>query len=333
MALAVAKARAIPSLLEREELRERWRVLVGLMKFFLLGYVVTIGVLLWGSYAYLELLTGVVFLFGSAFVYVTVAVGHDSIATLEARVSERTEKLAAAHQAAQEANQAKSEFLASMSHELRTPMNAILGFTELLDDGTFGELNPKQRRYVGHILTNGGHLLELIERILDLSKIEAERLELELVQLDPATLALEVCEALTPLALSNGLRFEHDIPSLPSLWADPTRVRQILYNLLGNALKFTPEGGRVWLEVRHQEGSIVFRVGDTGGGIDPHEQEKIFHRFVQLDGSLTRARGGSGLGLYLVQELVRLHSGTVELQSSGKAGEGCLFTVTLPCGG
>jgi signal transduction histidine kinase len=220
-----------------------------------------------------------------------------------------------------------------MSHELRTPLNAIIGFSELLNDEMAGSLTTKQRRYTGHVLSNGTHLLKLIEQILDLSKIEADSFQLNLESFDPNELATEVCDSLVSLAESSAIKFDRDLPRLPFMTADRTRIRQILLNLLGNALKFTPTGGRVWLKAQVEGTEICFVVGDNGPGISTSEQERVFGRFFQVDSSLVREQGGSGLGLFLVQELVALHSGSITLQSSGKPGEGCLFTVRLPIQG
>jgi signal transduction histidine kinase len=219
----------------------------------------------------------------------------------------------------------KSEFLASMSHELRTPMNAIIGFSEVLRERMFGELNERQADYVEDILGAGKHLLSLINDILDLSKVEAGKMELEL---GPVSI---------PDALSNGVTMHRERathrgidlslevdPEMPPIVADERKVRQVLFNLLSNALKFTPEGGRIRVAAHASDGVVEVSVVDTGPGIPAEEIERIFEEFHQVKGTV----GGTGLGLPLARRFVELHGG--RLWASSSAGEGSTFTFTLP---
>jgi protein-histidine pros-kinase len=256
-------------------------------------------------------------------------------------------RLQEAVQRAEEASRAKSEFLANMSHELRTPLNSIIGFSALLEQGVPGPLTEKQQRHVGHIHGSGRHLLAIINDILDLSKVEAGRLELHpgpfLVQ-D----ALEAAVSdMRPQAEAKGIAVRLGRgEGLGTLWADPVRVKQILYNLVSNAVKFTPAGGQVTVTARRvarppdppvepsrpTDGSgesLVVAITDTGIGIKAEDLGKLFREFAQLDASLAREYGGTGLGLALTKRLVELHGGTVTAASPGK-GLGSTFTVTLP---
>ncbi len=227
------------------------------------------------------------------------------------------------------ASRHKSEFLANMSHELRTPLNAILGFSEVLAERMFGEVNEKQAEYLQDILASGRHLLSLINDILDLAKVEAGRLELELGRFH------------LPTALDNALTLvrdratRHRITLTPTvdgrvgdIVADERKVKQILLNLLSNAVKFTPEGGRVGVAATAADGAIIIAVSDTGIGIAPEDQATIFEEFRQVGREDARKQEGTGLGLTLARKFVELHGGRIWVQSH--VGQGSTFTFTLP---
>ena len=243
---------------------------------------------------------------------------RESYADLERKVEERTAQV-------EIANRHKSEFLANMSHELRTPLNAIIGFSEALGEGLFGEMNEKQREYLEDIHASGRHLLSLINDILDLSKIEAGRMELDL-SLFSAPAAIENCVTLVrERAQRHDIAVSVDIdPALGELSADERKFKQILLNLLSNAVKFTPDGGRVTLTARIGQGCLEVAVADTGRGIAPQDQAAVFEEFRQLG----RGGEGTGLGLALSRRFVELHGGTMALQS--EPGKGSVFTFTLP---
>jgi signal transduction histidine kinase len=227
------------------------------------------------------------------------------------------------------ASRHKSEFLANMSHELRTPLNAIIGFSEVLSERMFGELNPKQAEYMQDIHASGRHLLSLINDILDLSKIEAGRMELELARFSlPAALenALTlVRERAERHGLSVGLTVD---PRVGELAGDERKIKQILLNLLSNAVKFTPEGGRVAVAAVPADGFVEVSVTDTGIGIAPEDQEVIFEEFRQAGGDYARKREGTGLGLALARRFVELHGGRIWVKS--EVGKGSTFTFTIP---
>ncbi len=239
-----------------------------------------------------------------------------------------------ARDAAEAANRAKSDFLAKMSHELRTPLNSIIGFSEVLEDGTFGPLNDKQRRYVTNVLTSGRQLLQLINDILDLSKVEAGRMELALSEFDPAAALHEVRTIVAALAQQKHLVLEVEVSeALPRLTADQTKFKQILYNLLSNAIKFTPDGGRVRVTAGlapdgEAEGGLEIAVADTGIGLSPEDRERIFGEFEQIDTAYGRLQQGTGLGLALTRKLVELHGGRIRVES--EPGHGSTFTFLLP---
>ncbi len=250
---------------------------------------------------------------------------------LAEHVAQRTAQLESANQELSKAARLKDEFLAAMSHELRTPMNAVIGFAELLQDGTFGPLNEEQVRGTESILESGRHLLALINDILDLAKIEAGKQELDREALRVASACEGSLVFVKQLATQKRIVLETKFdPAVRSIKADSRRFKQILVNLLSNAVKFTPEGGRVGVEVRGiaDAGMAEFIVWDTGPGISPENQERLFKPFVQLDSKLARAHNGTGLGLALVGRLAALHGGGVRLES--EVGKGSRFIVTLP---
>ena len=230
------------------------------------------------------------------------------------------------------ANRHKSEFLANMSHELRTPLNAVIGFSEVLLERMFGEVNPKQEEYLNDILSSGKHLLSLINDILDLSKIEAGRMELES---QPFDLPAALDNALTLIrerAARHGLRLEVTVdPGLGEVKGEERKVKQVLLNLLSNAVKFTPEGGKISLSASLNDGMAEISVADTGVGIAPEDQEAIFEEFRQVGSDYARKREGTGLGLALARRLVALHGGKLWVES--EPGKGSTFTFTLPVSG
>jgi PAS domain S-box-containing protein len=239
-----------------------------------------------------------------------------------------TGELEARNREIERANRLKSEFLASMSHELRTPLHTIIGFAELLQEKTEGPLNQAQSRFLGHIHRDSEHLLDLINDVLDLSKIEAGQLVLKREHYSPARSIAEALDAIRPGAIVKGITVE-ERGSLDSVVdADPLRVKEMLYNLLTNAVKFTPEGGRVWIETSEIAGFVRITVGDTGMGIPAEEQENIFDKFYQVGSTTRGVREGTGLGLSITKELVQMHGGWMEVDSI--PGKGSRFTFTLP---
>jgi signal transduction histidine kinase len=258
-------------------------------------------------------------------------------ADLERKVRERTselhvlnDKLRDSNRELARANSLKSEFLANMSHELRTPLNAIIGFSELLLDPGFGGLNGDQKGYAADIHASGRHLLGLINDILDLSKIEAGKMRLTREVFEVAPVADEALALLRVEAGRKSLALLSEVEGPCDLLdADRSKVKQILSNLLSNAVKFTPPGGTVTLRMRRAAGAAaVFEVQDTGIGIRPEDQERIFEAFTQVDGSLARQYQGTGLGLTLVRRFVELHGGALRLESA--TDRGSRFIVTLP---
>ncbi len=231
-------------------------------------------------------------------------------------------------EAARRENEAKSRFLASMSHELRTPLNSILGFAQLLDQATFGELNSRQRRYVGHIASSGAHLLELVNDILDLSKVAAGQMDFHVSDVDLDAVVGEVVARLRPLAESRSLRVGRTGRGGLIARADRRRVEQVLHNLLSNAIKFTPAKGTVSIDVRRGRCEIEVTVRDSGIGIPADQQERVFQEFTQVDDGRSRRHQGTGLGLPLSKRLVELMGGRMWLVS--EPGRGSAFSFTLP---
>lgn len=264
---------------------------------------------------------------------------QDARDRLEFAVEERTRQLQEAKQRAEEASRHKSLFLSNMSHELRTPLNSIIGFAWLLQDPAVSLLNEKQARFARNIATSGGHLLALINDLLDLSKVEAGKL---LLQLQPLSLQEAIETAVGAIRLQveqKQLVLDLSMESeLPMVTADATRFRQILYNLLSNAVKFTPAGGRIDIIARTRAGGegfglpcdfVEIAVADSGIGIKSEDLPKLFQIFTQLEPALTKQFQGTGLGLALTKQLVELHGGSIWATSEGQ-GRGSTFTVRLP---
>jgi len=263
---------------------------------------------------------------------------HDD---LELRVKERTMELENAKKEVEafsfsilrakdeleRASKFKDQFLSTMSHELRTPLNAVLGFSELLTDERYGPLNDKQQRYVKHIHTGGKHLLSLINDILDLSKIEAGRLQLTIENVMVANSFAEVVDTMRPLADKKFQTLLQEAPSDLSVRADATRFKQVLMNLIGNAIKFTPERGNIRLLAYRVNGEVRVEVRDSGPGIPAEEQKRIFEAFYRI-GETDQKTEGTGLGLAITQRLVQLHGGKLGLES--QLGSGSCFYFTLP---
>jgi len=263
---------------------------------------------------------------------------------LERRIAERTAELERANAGLAKASRLKSDFLASMSHELRTPLNAIIGFSELLKDGIAGEMTPIQKEYVGNVFHSGEHLLSLINDILDLSKVEAGKMEL---QVEPISLPslLEACLTIVKeKALAHRIRLSLEIdPEIGEMQTDPRKLKQIVYNYLSNAVKFTPDGGRIVLSAHLMpaaalppsvkpavaaERYLEVAVTDSGIGIAQQDMQRLFQAFVQIDSGLGRKYEGTGLGLSLVKRLAELFGGAVGVQS--EPGKGARFSAWLP---
>jgi signal transduction histidine kinase len=227
------------------------------------------------------------------------------------------------------ANQHKSEFLANMSHELRTPLNAIIGFSEVLIERMFGELNEKQDDYLKDIHTSGKHLLSLINDILDLSKIEAGRMELDLDSFDVPAAIGNAVTLVRERAQRHGITLGIEVaPEVGETRADERKFKQILLNLLTNAVKFTPDGGCVDVRARLADGVLEVAVADTGIGIAKDDQDAVFEEFRQVGRHYTNKQEGTGLGLTLTRRFVELHGGRLWLDS--ELGRGSTFTFTLP---
>jgi signal transduction histidine kinase len=215
-----------------------------------------------------------------------------------------------------------------MSHELRTPLNAIIGFSDVLGDRIFGELNQKQSEYVGDISTSGRHLLSLVNDVLDLAKVEAGKMELQLAEFSLRDTISTTLSLVRERATSKGVQLAAILPAdLEPLTADERKIRQVLLNLLSNALKFTPNGGSVELSVRRNDADVLVSVRDTGVGIRPEDQPGVFEEFRQVGETSVRSEG-TGLGLTLTKRFVELHGGRIWLEST--PGQGSTFSFTIP---
>jgi PAS domain S-box-containing protein len=247
----------------------------------------------------------------------------DSLATTNQELELRNREV-------ERATQLKSKFLASMSHELRTPLNAIVGFSELLGEETAGQLNVKQKRFVDHIKHGSTHLLQLINDILDLSKIEAGQLELRCEDFQVQDALPEVLSTIRPLAMAKNIQVQHKAGTVLPVYADRVRFKQILYNLLSNAVKFTPKEGRIDIDCAESENAVRISVTDNGIGIRPEDQKVVFEEFRQVEVNTDAASEGTGLGLAITKRLVEQQGGKISLES--EPGKGSRFTFTLPAG-
>jgi signal transduction histidine kinase len=258
------------------------------------------------------------------------AAASAELALTSQRLELANDELVRARDKAEAAGRAKSEFLASMSHELRTPLNAIIGFAEVIEQETFGPAPPRYREYAGDIRGSGRHLLQVINDILDLSKVEAGQMLLHEARLDPALVMQGCVRLIKPRAAQSNVRISTTFePRLPVLLADEARLRQIGLNLLSNAVKFTKAGGRVSISTGlDRNGGIAIAVADTGIGMSADEIAIALEPFRQVTSSLSRSNEGTGLGLPLTKNLVELHGGQLAIAST--AGRGTTVTVTFP---
>jgi signal transduction histidine kinase len=327
----------------------------------LLGYLVMLGylflgegkVLLWGQEGFKILLLYCVNFYVSLTARTAEKIRNRTRASMQlardlvAQLEKKTKDLDRAKLRAEDASRTKSEFLATMSHELRTPLNHILGFTELVLGKNFGDLNQTQEEYLNDVHQSGRHLLSLINDILDLSKVEAGKLVLDLSEMNPGVLLENSLVMIREKALQRGIRIVQEWEGLPeTILADERKLKQILYNLLSNAVKFTLDRGEVvvkagWLEDEGLEAAkgkglefsggryVEFSVRDDGIGLRNENLEQIFKPFEQVDSSTSRRYGGTGLGLSLSRRLVELHGGAVWAESQGE-GTGTTFRVVIP---
>jgi signal transduction histidine kinase len=259
-----------------------------------------------------------------------------ALATFLRQVTAQRARLAAANLALAEASELmasasrhKSEFLSNMSHELRTPLNAIIGFADVLGQRLAGDMNAKQSEYVSDIAGSGHHLLDLVNEILDLAKVEAGRMELENTEFDPTESIRTTLALVRERAAGHGIQIATEVPTdLGPVFADERKFRQILLNLLSNAVKFTPDGGWVGVVARRDGGELCVSVRDTGVGISSDDQARVFDEFQQVGRDPERSREGTGLGLTLAKRFVELHGGRIWVES--EVGKGSTFTLAIP---
>jgi signal transduction histidine kinase len=230
---------------------------------------------------------------------------------------------------AEESNKVKSEFIANMSHELRTPLNSVIGFSQMLNEKIFGDLNEKQMHYVCNIQKSGKHLLELINDILDISKIESGKMEYTPEITDIKEIMDEIIVLMDPLVKEKYIHFESssEFEKL-EVNVDKIKIKQIIFNILSNAIKFTPENGKIWFDSKIINSNVQISVSDNGIGIALEKQKTIFEPFKQVSSFTNRAHGGTGLGLAIAKYYVKMHSGQIHVES--EVGKGSTFTFTIP---
>jgi signal transduction histidine kinase len=259
------------------------------------------------------------------------AASRDELGSLAANVNRMNDELRRLYSELETASRHKSEFLANMSHELRTPLNAIIGFSQVMRQRLFGEINEKQEEYLDDILSSGYHLLSLINDVLDLAKVEAGQVELELAPLALREALERGVMMLRERAAGNRLTLSLDLsPEVDLVIGDERRLHQIVFNLLSNAVKFTPAGGKVVVAANRVDGEVRVSVTDTGPGIQPEDRERIFLEFQQTEIGVQQ-REGTGLGLALSKRLVELHGGRIWVESEN--GQGSRFVFALPLEG
>lgn len=222
----------------------------------------------------------------------------------------------------------KTEFLANISHELRTPLNAIIGFSEVLANGFYGELNEKQKEFVRDINVSGIHLMGMINEVLDISKIEADSMKLNKSSFSIILAVDEVVNVLKPLADKKSVKIIKNIKKDVNILADFQKIQQILYNLLSNAIKFSPDRDKIFVDVCLNDDNFVIRVKDNGVGIAPENHQKIFEKFIQLQNAYVKQESSTGLGLTITKELVQMHGGKIRVES--ELTKGATFIVELP---
>lgn len=255
---------------------------------------------------------------------------EEAVAALNTKLAAANKELELRNREVERANRMKSEFLASMSHELRTPLNAIIGFSDLLAEQTAGALSSKQQRFVGHIQQGARHLLALINDILDLSKVEAGRLELSRENVPVTTVLADVLTGIRAAAAAKSIAVHSSMGPDVTVFADRIRFKQILFNLLSNAVKFTPDGGKIWVEATERRGRLTVSVSDTGLGIPIEEQEAIFDAFHQAGATTKGIKEGTGLGLAISKRLVEEHGGRIWVES--EPNKGARLSFTMPAG-
>lgn len=227
-----------------------------------------------------------------------------------------------------ESDELKNEFLANISHELRTPLNAIIGFSEVLSNQFYGKLNEKQSEFIRDIHISGINLLEMINEILDISKIESREISLNRTDFSIKMAIVEVINIVKPLADKKNITIEKSVTNGDVVFADFQKVRQVLYNLISNAIKFSPEKGKIEIKVNFTKSNFTIEVKDEGIGIAPKDQQRIFGKFIQLENSYTKKESSTGLGLTITKEIIEMHKGEIYVRSS--IGKGATFVVNIP---
>ncbi|ABE53254.1 sensor histidine kinase [Methanococcoides burtonii] len=258
--------------------------------------------------------------------------GAPAILAVARNITERKkaeEAMLSAKLAAEDANKSKSEFLANMSHELRTPLNSIIGFSDVISNESHGSLNELQKKFISNVISNGKHLLNIINDILSASQIETGKMELHISEFHVSESINEIEVLMIPIASEKNieLKFNIDI-GMPNIRADATKFEQIIYNLVNNAIKFTNEGEKVEIRGEISDDFVHISVKDSGIGISPDDQNKLFTPFFQVDSSNTREYGGTGLGLAIVKKYVEMHGGKVWVES--EVGKGSTFGFRMP---